>query len=945
MADLLGDFSYNPGLVQDNNELFSNYFWGEKNLGFGALYQNMKCGQNSVKALQEFIKESAAAEDLYAKHLTKIAKQASSANALGTFAPMFEVLRGMSEKLSSCHMDVVHKFHDIVKDLGKYLEEQKGKHKQIKDTLTGTEEALHLTNNTTVAVGKAKEKYQQLFVEVERAKKANSPPKELEKAESKLKKATEDYRSLVDKHTTTRGDFQTKMTASANKFQEIEVLHLAHMQSVLESYILSFENANVLVNQVHQEFKRQVGESTSLSLIKQYCESKGTGTEKPATLMFEECDSSSVLISVDNNDMPNGGGHSEEHSPTAAPSKITRLPLSLNPFQRTKKRTKTKRKKEKDSISNSGSVKDSEKDTESIESPEKDSVKIDEEGYTIRPNENKHANDSWSFDSSDGSSDSDSDVDISRKINVKINPKTESNSTTADSNLDVLNAITRNLTLSSPTPMPPGKRLSPSSGSAKTSSISSTSLKEELSSPKTEKSLSDELLDMFSPPAGSSVVQNSSNTSTTSNHNAMNNDSIVKLFQSKSTSSLIPPPSQNTAPPKPATTSLSEHQLSSLFDSKPDEPKVSAVAATQEYQNHNGHASSPPLPVTPAPMSAASDNVFKMPPPPPPRPKNTTTDDDIAELTQIRPSNKILKSSESWSSLPGRGTMSPVDSFASSRGPSPLTLTHGDDIPIAVAFTESVSVWFKGSSANRECLVKIGGEVQMSFPAGIVRAFTSNPNPPILSFKISGSSSIENVNPNPSLIHKDSSCTDNQFWFNMPALTSHVKQLTDANPNASYYNVPVLSYQMSSVNGPHLVPLHLSSKWSCTSDATDISIEYKYNSSVARHALKNFQVLVPVDGGVIDLESSSPAATWIPAENRLRWKLNHAINRDAPTGKLSARLKLAGGPSKATTLGVQFISEGSTLTGSDFELTGSGYRVSLVKKRYRAAKYLETFVG
>ena len=46
---------------------------------------------------------------------------------------MFDVLRGMSEKLSSCHMDVVHKFHDIVKDLGKYLEEQKGKHKQVFD--------------------------------------------------------------------------------------------------------------------------------------------------------------------------------------------------------------------------------------------------------------------------------------------------------------------------------------------------------------------------------------------------------------------------------------------------------------------------------------------------------------------------------------------------------------------------------------------------------------------------------------------------------------------------------------------------------------------------------------------------------------------------------------------------------------------------------------------
>ena len=79
----------------------------------------------------------------------------------------------------------------------------------------------------------------------------------------------------------------------------------------------------------------------------------------------------------------------------------------------------------------------------------------------------------------------------------------------------------------------------------------------------------------------------------------------------------------------------------------------------------------------------------------------------------------------------------------------------------------------------------------------------------------------------------------------------------------------------------------------------------------------------------------------ISAENRLRWKLNHAISRDAPTGKLAARLKLLAGPSKTTTLGVQFISEGSTLTGSDFELTGSGYRVSLVKKRYRAGDTLE----
>ena len=84
-----------------------------------------------------------------------------------------------------------------------------------------------------------------------------------------------------------------------------------------------------------------------------------------ASLVFEECDSSSVLISVDSNDIPNGN-HTED-SPTSAPSKINRIPLSLNVFQRTKRKTKAKRsKKDKDSTSNSGSIKDSEKDSESM---------------------------------------------------------------------------------------------------------------------------------------------------------------------------------------------------------------------------------------------------------------------------------------------------------------------------------------------------------------------------------------------------------------------------------------------------------------------------------------------------------------------------------------------------------------------------------------------------
>ena len=44
------------------------------------------------------------------------------------------------------------------------------------------------------------------------------------------------------------------------------------------------------------------------------------------------------------------------------------------------------------------------------------------------------------------------------------------------------------------------------------------------------------------------------------------------------------------------------------------------------------------------------------------------------------------------------------------------------------------------------------------------------------------------------------------------------------------------------------------------------------------------------------------------------------------------------GPSTPQPTAVQFICEGSTLSGVDFELHGLGYRVSLVKKRFVTGK-------
>ena len=68
---------------------------------------------------------------------------------------------------------------------------------------------------------------------------------------------------------------------------------------------------------------------------------------------------------------------------------------------------------------------------------------------------------------------------------------------------------------------------------------------------------------------------------------------------------------------------------------------------------------------------------------------------------------------------------------------------------------------------------------------------------------------------------------------------------------------------------------------------------------------------------------------------RAVWKIGEIspVNANG-TGSLRAKFDVTSGPSTPSAVAVQFLCEGSTLSGLDFELTGSGYRVSLIKKRF-----------
>ncbi|XP_078188300.1 SH3-containing GRB2-like protein 3-interacting protein 1 isoform X24 [Callithrix jacchus] len=366
-------------------------------------------------------------------------------------------------------------------------------------------------------------------------------------------------------------------------------------------------------------------------------------------------------------------------------------------------------------------------------------------------------------------------------------------------------------------------------------------------------------------------------------------------------------------------------------------------------------ASSPARPATPL-VPCSSTTPPPPPPRPPSRPKLPPGKPGVGDVS--RPFSPPIHSSspppiaplaraESTSSISSTNSLSAATTptVGSSRGPSPLTMGAQDTLPVAAAFTETVNAYFKGADPSK-CIVKITGEMVLSFPAGITRHFANNPSPAALTFRVINFSRLEHVLPNPQLLCCDNTQNDantKEFWVNMPNLMTHLKKVSEQKPQATYYNVDMLKYQVSA-QGIQSTPLNLAVNWRCELASTDLRIDYKYNTDAMSTAvaLNNVQFLVPIDGGVTKLQAVLPPAVWNAEQQRILWKIPDISQKseNGGVGSLLARFQLSEGPSKPSPLVVQFTSEGSTLSGCDIELVGAGYRFSLIKKRFAAGKYL-----
>ncbi|CAL1284388.1 unnamed protein product [Larinioides sclopetarius] len=872
---------------------FRDCFWGEGNNGFDVLYRNMKYGYVVTKDLAEFFKERSVIEETNSKLLSKLAKHASNCCSQGSFAPLWSILKTSTEKLATLHMQMVQRFQELIKDVIKYSEDQHKRHKICKEEESGTSDIVQNIQQTTVSLQKAKEAFNARSIEYEKLKRENASLKDLEKAELKCKKACEDYKSYVEKYSLVREDFEKKMMVSCEHFQNIEEAHIKQIKIFLSNYAHVLESGHALIGQVYVEFVEQCNEMDVNKLLEFLVNERGTGTDRPGAVIFEEADLS-----------PLGQCNSPDSAETQGEEKTYKKEdwqSYWNSWSSGFLKSKRDKRKEKKKKKMNGSKEDSVTSGEDKDSQDRvpTSPQIDAEGFTIRPQER---NQEYMKDDFYSSSDNDSDDDRVGRIHIEIKPV--SNSTGMSASIDELIATVGTFSLS-PDPQRTANR--PASSAASTPDEGP--LKRSISMSNPLNKADGDIFSIFSPSASSASTPTSS---------------AVGGFPS-------PPISitNSKAPSSADMTQNSDSKYSVLGETSSEiEPELINNTAEVQKPISTSRGGTPTGPIMP----------HALPRPPSRRAFEASTRGRMSPLPYA------MTRTESIGSLTSdfKTTSMPV---GSSRGPSPLTIGMSDTIPLAVAFNEVVNACFKGTDELR-CQVRLMGDMKVSFPAGIVQVLANNPSPAHLVFRLSKASKLENILPNKQLISLDpSQSTKEQYVydFNMQALTGLLRKQYEQTPSASYFNIDILKYHIKALQGAKSTPLHLVAYWKCEPSSTDLRIDYKYNSSsmATSSGLSNINIIVPVNGGVTDVQSK-PKVIWNSDTSRAMWKipeLSHT-SEGGGLGSLRAHFDLSSGPSTPCALAAQFLCSNASLSGADFELVGLGYRLSLVKKQVLAGKYL-----
>merc|ERR1719431_982823 len=333
--------------------------------------------------------------------------------------------------LSTIHLATLAKVSDLVKELEKYSADLHKKHKMIKDEESPTSDVVKSLQETTIMLHKSKEFYKAKTSELEKLKRENPTPKELEKAETKFRKAQEEYKTLCDKYTNIREDFEKKMISSCKHFQQNETLFLTQMVDFVHSFHHLLDCNHNDMGKVNLELEGNLVQNTVEKMLEQFVLQKYTGLVKPGPIEFEAENIS--LTSLNPATAISGGPPSDISDRSANSDKLSTDKGSAGPKKENSGFLKNRRKKDrkkstkaKDDVENEN--KDIGSDGEERGRSETPTPEHNHDDGYKNPPPPSEGSDPWAdFNQANkksfySSSDSDTDDEEVKKIKINIRP-------------------------------------------------------------------------------------------------------------------------------------------------------------------------------------------------------------------------------------------------------------------------------------------------------------------------------------------------------------------------------------------------------------------------------------------------------------------------------------------------------------------------------------------
>ncbi|KAL5964086.1 F-BAR domain only protein 2 [Taenia solium] len=310
-------------------------------MGFESLSQNMKSSFKSTSEFCDFLRDVNTIEESYAKALCKLAKQAASYSSAGSLKLWWSLFSSFLEKSISLRSNLESERLNIWRDVQKYLEELQKKQRNLKENESSTQEVVHSFQVATTHLQRAKELYHTRYKEYERIRlNETHSTRDIEKAETKLKKAQDEYKYSVEKYNNLRLQFVDKMRLACNNFEvkictfgpyflveEMEVAHLTRMCEFFgrfaEALVQSRSTDLSLVTDFNQQRSLVL---TSNRLLFNMIEERGTGCLEPLPAEFEDVE---VAAAFPNTTDEAGCGGSVDTG--LASQSFTSCPLHLLP--------------------------------------------------------------------------------------------------------------------------------------------------------------------------------------------------------------------------------------------------------------------------------------------------------------------------------------------------------------------------------------------------------------------------------------------------------------------------------------------------------------------------------------------------------------------------------------------------------------------------------------